>query len=156
LALVDPDLGAPVPCNGERLIVAHALILVVLDHGVPVALPVEEHLLCTLLVLEAQLVEAPTPRRALCAPAGPRLFGGQRERHRMRPVVERSKHHRLVRVAAFKDDYDLHANARNELNAPASASPRLHRADPARALVVVFSLAIPMELNLDPTGFVDV
>ena len=74
----------------------------------------------------------------------------------MRPVVQRSEHHRLVRIAALEHDDDFHSDSRDELMSPRRPCPGLHRPDPARALLVVGPLAIPVELNLDLPPLVDV
>ena len=74
----------------------------------------------------------------------------------MRRIVERTDDHGLVWVSALKHDHHLHSDARNELHAPTSARPRVHRADPARAVVVVLTVPIPVKLNLDLAQSVDV
>lgn len=86
----------------------HKQRMVFLDQLIEVALRMDEDLLSSGCVLEAQLVVSAAARRALRAPAAARLVRRQHERRRVRAIVQTAKDHGLVGVAALEDDDDFH------------------------------------------------
>src|SRR5262249_37822521 len=143
--------------RGGRDAGADRLRLTILHVDLPVLLRVEEDLLGTALVLEAQLVEV-----VRCATDGrPALDAGLRGIRRqgvgrhLLGVVDAAGDQRLVRIALEEGDDHLLADAGNRHDAPVLAGPVLRDADPARAVLVPLALAVPVELHLHAAVLVD-
>src|SRR5215471_9982331 len=145
------DLLDLIPPHDEVPIAPDPLAAIVPDPDVEVLFPVDEHLFLTLLVLDADLVEAVAPRRAVrLEEDGLRLVLGQRIGRHLLSVVKRADDDRSVGVALLEVDDDLLTNPRNEDHSPSLAGETLRHPDPARAVLIRLAIAVPMELDLHP------
>jgi hypothetical protein len=69
-------------------------------------------------------------------------------------VVDATGHQRPIRIAIDKCHDHFLADAWHELHAETLAAPGQHHPDPARTGLVVFTVTVPGELQLDPAVFV--
>jgi hypothetical protein len=106
----------PAPDHPEPLVSTVQERVVALHHLVEVALGVDVDLLAPSLVLERELVAAATPRRGLRPDAAARPVAREREGRRVRAVVHRPQHHRLVGITALEDHDHLHADGGDKPN----------------------------------------
>src|SRR4029450_13521731 len=109
-------------------------------------------------VLEPDLIVVIVPAAlgAVGLQAGQRLVGGQGVGRHLFGVVDAAGDDRTVRVALEEVDDHLLADPRVEYHAPVLAGPVLRDADPAGAVLVLFSLAVPEELDFHPAVLVGV
>src|SRR5690606_17436657 len=149
-------LGVAVGFDALVRLVADADALVVLDVLVPVALGVDEDLLLTGLVLDAQFIEAVAAGAAQALEYAAGLVLGQLVGHRVGAVVQAATDQGLIRVAFHKTDQYFHADARDGDAAPVVAGPAAGHPQPATGVGVGLAFAVPVELDLDPTLFVTV
>ena len=140
--------GAAPSSNDRHAVVEDLLVQIALGANVDAFL--------ARAILEAQLVEALAAGRAARPEPAARLVLGQLEGRTQGGVERRPEDEGLVDVAAEEEDEDLHSDARQELEAPARARPRLHDAQPARAVLVALTFAIPVKLNFDSAEIVGV
>src|SRR5690554_1214424 len=116
----------------------------------PVALGVDEDLLLTGLVLDAQFVEAVAAGAAQALEQAAGLVCRQLTGHRVGAVVQTATDQGLVRVAFQKTDQYFHADARDGHAAPVVAGPAAGHPQPAAGVGVGLAFAVPVELDLDP------
>src|SRR5271157_4220136 len=165
IALVDGD--GLVARHGFRALSLYGVGFVVVDVlGAVVALPVgfvvfdldglvllgvEGNEFASLLVLEAQLVVVGGGSALGTAALDATLGHVRRQRIRGHGggVVDAAHDERPVDVAIHEIHHHFLADAGNVNGAPLLAGPERGHADPAGALLVVFALAVPMELHLD-------
>src|SRR5690606_26993398 len=135
---------------------ADADTVAVLGVLIPVALAVDEDLLLTGLVPDAQFVEAVAAGAAqaheqaagpVCRPPGATRAG---------TADQAARDHWLVRVAFEEADQHFHADARDGDAAPVVAGPAAGHPQPAAGMGVGLAFAVPVELDLDPALFVTV
>lgn len=156
IVTISLDAEHVLPGDVEHLVVADRLGVIVLDRLHEVALRTHADLLGAGAILESELVVAATARCRLRANAAPRARLGQLVRRDVRSIEQRADDDRAIDIAAEEAHEHLHPDARDELKTPARARPRLRNAQPARALVVVLAVEIPMELDLDTAMLVGV
>src|SRR5690554_3765634 len=116
----------------------------------PVALGVDEDLLLTGLVLDAQFVEAVAAGAAQALEQAAGLVCRQLTGHRVDAVVQTAGDQWLVRVAFQKTDQYFHADARDGDAAPVVAGPAAGHPQPAAGVGIGLAFAVPVELDLDP------
>src|SRR3546814_9324686 len=148
------DVVAAVAADGELLVGADRGAGVLLHARLQVLLRVHEDLLAAGLVLEAQFVEAAA---ALGRVALERRLRGLARRvgWHVVGVVEAADDVGPVGVAVFERHQHLLADARRNEAAPLGAGVALGDAPPARTLVVVRALSVPVVLHLPPSVVVD-
>src|SRR5690554_4463868 len=116
-------LGVAIGFDPFVALVADTDFLVVLDVLVPVALGVDEDLLLTGPVLDAQFVETVAAGAAQALEYGSGLVRRQFVGHRVGAVVQAAANQWLVRVAFEEADQHFHADARDGDAAPVVAGP---------------------------------
>src|SRR5690554_3695283 len=149
-------LGVTIGLDPFVALVTDTDFLVVLDVLFPVALGVDEDLLLTGLVLDAQFVEAVAAGAAQALEQAAGLVLGQLTGHRVGAVVQTAGDQWLVRVAFQKTDQYFHADARDGHAAPVVAGPAAGHPQPAAGVGIGLAFAVPVELDLDPALFVAV
>jgi len=107
-------------------------------------------------VLEHDLVEAARAHGRVALPRAARLVVRQLVGHPLGAVVDPADDDGLIRIAVEKPDEHLLADAREGDHAIANSGPSLTDTDPAGALVVARSLAIPGKLHAHPAQLVRV
>ena len=157
VALLDLGLARSIARSAALLAFDRAL-LGVLDRGKEILLGMETDEFDVFLVLEPELVvglrTAALARASLEAALG--FVGRQVLRRHVVLVVDGADHQRAVGVAFDEFDHCLHADARNVEAAPFLAGPGVRHAHPARGLVVLLALPVPVELELHPAILVGV
>ena len=158
LGAVVLDVGGLVVVDGLHAVVPDPVRLVVLDLDVLVLLGVDPELLAALLVLEANGVGvgAAAAERGARQHAGLGLVGGQFPGRHLLGVVDAAGDERSVGVALQELDHHLLADARHRHHAEVLARPRMRHADPARGVLVVLAVAVPVEVHLHPAVLVGV
>src|ERR1017187_8987871 len=154
--LITPLLPVLLSAHGQLFVAPHALHRFVLHPGVHVPFGMEEDLLLALRVVEAPLVEPFAPERRVRLDADQLVVvlvlavrAVAEVRRHLVGVVDAPENDRLVRVSVEEIDDHLLADPWPEGGAPAAPRDGLPDPNPARAVGVVFPLAVPVKLHLD-------
>ncbi|MCY1411823.1 hypothetical protein D9M71_272180 [compost metagenome] len=141
--------------NSNRAVVPHIVGLIQLDLGIHVALGMHDDLLGAGLVLEAEEVGGTAV--ALHRPRQEPTLGLVRRQRPWRgvgAVVQAAHDQRPVRVAVEEHHHHFVAYTWDLDAAEAAACTGLGDTYPAGAVIVVFAIAVPVELDLHPAQFV--
>ncbi|MNG84511.1 hypothetical protein D3C79_432490 [compost metagenome] len=111
--------------------------------------------LAALGILEPQLIEA-LALMGLGAERHLGLAGRQRSRRDIVGVIGTPGDDRLVRIPMQEIHHHFLADTWDGQHPPALPGPRLGHADPTRAVVVAFTVAVPQELQADAAELITV
>ena len=111
-----------------------------------------EHLLIAFFVFETDLVKARHPLALAASGFDPALgfVIGQLVGRHLAGVIDAADDDGLVGVAFEKIDDDFLADTRKKDHAPPFACPVLGNPNPAGAVLIPFSFAVPVKLHFDP------
>ena len=151
--LIRAHLQLGVDRDHRRLVVADRLLLVVRGSEGHVLLRVDHDLLRARLVLEADLVDATAAGTGLGLDRRARLALGERIGRLERGVVEPTGHHGAIGIALHVLHHDLPVVA-GQHQRPGCL--QLRHTHPTRRRVVELAVAVPVEVDLDPTVLVGV
>jgi hypothetical protein len=135
--------------HGDRAVVGDCDGLIAEDVDVHIFLRLQEDLLRSLLVFEAQLVEAGASFRRTALDGRLGLLVGKTVGRGLLAVVDRTGDNGAVGVAVEEADNDLLTDAGEEESAPLLACPGLSDTNPAGACLVLCCGLVPVKLDLD-------
>jgi hypothetical protein len=148
------DVFKTVLLDDQVKIFANRFVLVVLDPNVEILLGMHEDLFLTLLVFEAEFVEAVASLGRVGLECALGLFIGEGIRGHVVHVVNPAGDDGAIGITFQKTDNHFLTDAGDPHGAPILPRPGLGNANPAGGVVVLFAQAVPEKLHLHTAIFV--